>query len=206
MRFFPRRQYKQLSGIGVLAFTLVVLLLIPLLILEGVIPFSWRLHLMVAVGAVFAGWSLVANVSASELGIRTDNISRALRLQLPVCLVVLALLILAPSTGLTGRLAVPSLSFFSFYVLVSSPVQEFIYRSFLHALAKRADVSRVVAALIQIVPYVWVHIIYRDLITILFAATVGTVWSLTYQKEPNLIAVSVSHAVIGAATIALGLV
>ncbi len=184
----------------------VILFLIPTLILIGIIPFAWRMFILPVVAFFFAIAAFLQGFSLADLGVRTDNLKQSVLLQLPIILVFLLMLGLAPKLGLAGRKFVPNPTFFIFYIFISSPCQEYIYRSYLHAISKRSRINSLVLILILSIPYCYVHIIYRDVITLLFTIIIGLAWAITYIKHNNLIAVSLSHAILGYVTLSLGLI
>lgn len=183
-----------------------ILTVIPILILTGALPFEWRMNVLVFVGLGFILWSRLLGLSLAELGIRRDTLRQGILLQAPLSAFFLAVVALAPLLGLGNRYVPPNPEFFLFYVLISSPCQEFVYRSFLLALARRIQLRPLMEVLLLIIPYAWVHIIYRDAITLAFTLIIGLAWSITYRRAPNLLAVSLSHALLGVVTIVLGLI
>lgn len=189
-----------------LTIVLFTLFVIPALILIGIIPFGWRMYVLTAIAGAFGYVAFLQGFSLHDVGIRTDNLKQALAKQIPIVIFFLLMLGLAPTFGLIDRKFIPSTNFFVFYIFVSSPCQEFIYRSYLCALAKRSNASRLVMLMILILPYVFVHIIYRDVLTLAFTFFVGAFWAISYTKHENLFAVSLSHALLGVMTLSLGLV
>lgn len=190
-----------------LTFLLLLLVGLPTAILVGMIPFAWRFEVLVGAAILLAIFAWVTRQDLDDLGLTRKYWGSALKTQLIVSGVFLLLLALAPVLGLTDRKVLPeSTGFYAFYALVSSPAQEFIYRSVLFAEAKADGFNSVATFLLLMIPYVFVHVIYRDLLTLVFASVIGTVWTLSYMRNPNLAAVSLSHAVLGIVTIALGLI
>lgn len=182
------------------------LLLLPGLIVVDLVPFSWRFGVLIAVAAALAAFAASQRMSLHSLGFRKDNLRPALMLQLPLIIALVAILGLAPFLGLSGRKWVPDWPFYIFYIFVSSPSQEFIYRSYLFAACNKAEVRGWIRILVLVVPYALVHIIYMDVLTLILTTLIGIVWAVTYSRHPNIFAVSISHAVLGVATIALGII
>ena len=96
--------------------------------------------------------------------------------------------------------------FFLFYILISSPVQEFLYRGALGAFIQKLTDNYIVRMLITSVLYSFVHIIYRDVLTILLTFVIGLIWFRIYDKTKNILGVSVSHAMLGVVTIIAGII
>lgn len=184
----------------------IILFAVPLLIFVGLVPFDWRMYLLTLTGGGFIFWAKCLNLTKEDLGLSSTTFIPAMRSQLWVIGAFLALLLIAPYIGLTERFEQPNATFFLFYVFVSCPIQEFIYRSFLFSMCKRSEFNMVATCAILTVPYAWVHVIYRDWLTLLFTLVIGAFWASTYQRQPNLAAVSISHAVLGVTTLLLGMV
>ena len=139
---------------------------------------------------------------------RRDNLSFAFRVNIVVTLVGLALLGIGEVSGLTHRMPVDEpWGFYLFYLLASSTCQEFLYRGFLFAELRRAGVNGA-AALIVITGalFAYLHVIYRDWTTVALALAFGLVLGWVYARTDNLWGVWVTHSVLGAASIAAGLV
>lgn len=54
--------------------------------------------------------------------------------------------------------------------------------------------------------YSFVHIIYKDIITIILTFIIGIIWFYLYRKDKNLFGVSLSHCIVGILTIFLGII
>ena len=54
--------------------------------------------------------------------------------------------------------------------------------------------------------YAFVHIIYKDILTIVLTFIIGLIWYNLYIKDKNLFGVSISHCIIGVVTIFLGII
>ncbi len=126
-----------------LSFILLFLYALPIaLICTGVIPFAYRyeLLLLMAVAAGIVSWR--AGHTSALHGLRLDNLRASLRLNgffLALAAIgVAALLLLGPAHR---SLNIPGFAFGAFYVLISCPAQEFLFRSFPWAELRRAGYS-----------------------------------------------------------------
>ena len=54
--------------------------------------------------------------------------------------------------------------------------------------------------------YSFVHIIYKDVLTCVLTFIIGIIWYMFYKKDKNLCGVTLSHMVLGVATIVLGII
>src|SRR5262249_54413506 len=107
------------------ALVLVAFYVPPLLIFVGLIPFSQRFYVLVAVAGSLALVALGRGTAARDLGLRTDNLRPALAVNAVLALVVGSALLAAFWLGLIRRpRTVDWLLFAPFYVLVSCPAQE----------------------------------------------------------------------------------
>lgn len=178
------------------------------LILVGVIPFSQRFTVLLLMAiAVFALERLRGRTWA-ELGIRTDNLRGALTANLILSVVLTVGLLVA---FFMGAIRTPTIhgwsSFYLFYVLISSPSQEFLFRSTVFAEMERSGLhGRFAQVGVSTVLYALPHAIYHDALTLFVAAVMGVVWGVIYRRYPNWFGVALSHAILGALSIYLGLI
>jgi hypothetical protein len=168
--------------------------------LTGVIPFSQRFTLLLGMAIVVFVVELIRGRSWKELGFRSDTLSGSLK--------VGAILLIAWVFGaFSSSAAHESALFYVFYVLISSPTQEFLFRSVVFAEMNRAKIAgaRWQVGLSTLI-YVFPHTIYKDALTVLVVAAIGAIWGLIYWRYPNIYGVALSHAALGAVSIAAGLI
>ena len=96
------------------------------------------------------------------------------------------------------------LSFFTFYVLISAPAQEFLYRSFLFAEVAAAQLSPAVALVASSSLYSFMHVVGYDAVTVILTFVAGLIWGWIFLRTRNLAVVAVSHAILGVATLLVG--
>lgn len=191
-----------------LVFILSILYLVPVgLVYAGILPFSLRFHFLIAVTLVTVLLFATRQESLVELGIKNCNWKSDFLPYFLITLPFLIILALAPKTGLAGRKFIPSsINFYIFYILVSSPCQEFLYRAALRVAVKQISESTYLYIIISAVLYSLLHIVYKDAFTLAITFVIGIVWAAVYWKHPNLFLVSLSHAILGLVTIRLGLI
>ena len=184
-----------------------------ILILIGIIPYQYRYHLLIVMTFLIVILVVYSHFSWKELGFRLDTLQGSLTWNGVLSLLFLALLLIAYFSGLLRSPHIPgndtlsAIAFISFYILISGPCQEFIYRSFIFALMERAGISEMIPKLvISAITYCFLHIIYRDLITLIVTLFMGLVWGYIYYKKPNFWGVMISHSVLGAVAIIVGLI
>jgi uncharacterized protein len=180
----------------------------PMLLFVGFIPFEWRFHVLMCVTLLLLVFVCTSGYSPRNLGLRVDNLPAALGYNIAIIMAVIVLLeILLPRVNLRSVPGPEWNGFYFFYVFISSPAQEFAYRSVFFAVMNRVGVSSPVFFIgVSALSYSLVHIIYRDPITLAVTFVAGVVWAVAYHRAPNLLGVSMSHAAVGAASINAGLV
>jgi len=204
-----RSQADSRSPKGSSLFSLVILYLIPpVLVVAGVIPFGRRFEVLAGMTVIIVAYDWLYGVDLRELGFRKDNLKASLLLNGFASLSLVLLMFVSFKVGLIREPTIPEWKlFFAYYVLVSSPSQEFLFRSNLFALMSRSDIKMPLARIITSAAiFSFMHIIYRDPLTLAASFTAGLMWGLIYHKYPNFWGVAFSHAVIGAAAILVGLI
>ncbi|MBE0673649.1 MAG: CPBP family intramembrane metalloprotease, partial [Bacteroidales bacterium] len=96
--------------------------------------------------------------------------------------------------------------FFMFYVFVSSPLQEFLFRSLVFRELESAGAGKIAKVAISTVNFGLMHIFYHDWVTFLSALFIGLCLGLIYSQTRSIYGISASHAVVGALSIYVGLV
>ena len=178
------------------------------LLTTGALPFRFRFHLLLVMAAAAGVFSVFAGHTLSDLGIRLDNMRQSLVWNASFTALVVFILWTLHSAGAIRRFPnTPGHAFYVFYVLLSCPSQEFLFRAFLWAELEKANCSSWGLQLaVLVIPYTLAHLVYRDPVTLLIALLAGLTWSLIYRRTPNWFGVTLSHSLAGLATIAYGLI
>lgn len=183
-----------------------VYLMLPILICIGIIPWNMKFVVLV-VGAV--AMYIVMRIlghTYSDIGITRQRTIYSLKTVLPI---TIALIIAA---GLFLLLEKPRFSptegveFYVFYILISCPAQELLFRGILSRILQELRLHRVLELGVAAALFGYAHIIYGDVLTVVIMSIVGLVWYRAYQRSSNLIGVTISHVVLGVMTIALGII
>jgi membrane protease YdiL (CAAX protease family) len=204
-----KKQDKLVSDFLIFSFFIVSFYYLPALLLWfGIIPFELRFHVLVGISIILAVYCFFRRHSLYDLGFRLDNVKRSLFLN---GILVLFVLIVLAALYYSDSIRTPSVPewnwFFPFYILISAPSQEFIFRSVLFAELKRTNVNSAAAQIaVTSVTYSFLHVIYNDWITLAATLLMGIIWGIIYYKQPNWAAVAFSHAVLGAVSISVGLI
>lgn len=158
-------------------------------------------------GIAFAGLVLYAiryRRAWRDLGFRLDNLKPALLWFGVPTLLLAALMPLARHYDLVRVSEQPLYTgwVLVYYFLVSGPVQEFAYRGVLFLEMKRSHIRHPwVQLLICGFLFATLHLHHRDLFTFISTFGIGVLWGWLYQKQPNWLAVSISHSILGVVAI-----
>jgi hypothetical protein len=179
-----------------------------ILVWARIIPFKFRLHVLVTMTIIGIIYAKRRKCSWNDLGFRRDTLKGSLIWNLGLSLVFLISLCLMYASGLAGESTAPSWSlFFTFYVFISCPSQEFAYRSLLFAEMKNAGIENPVWQIaISSITFCFLHIIFSSVLNMVLTLFLGIIWGTIYQKHPNFWGVALSHAVLGVLSIANGIV
>jgi membrane protease YdiL (CAAX protease family) len=204
----PRYERFGLSATG---FRFFLLLLIncyaPILLLwSGAIPFAYRFHVLAVVLLSFILHSIHRGYSLQDLGFTLGDSWNSIRWNLIFCAFGGIGLYLAYRTGLSmPRTYSYSLACFFFYILILSPVQELIFRGIMFAEMKRCRILEPkMMLLISTVTFSFLHVIYNHPPLLLITFVSGLVWGGIYLRWPSIWGVSLSHSLLGALAMFLG--
>ena len=92
-----------------------------------------------------------------------------------------------------------------FYIIISCPIQEFLYRGVFGYFEKQYN-NKYIWLILSSFCYAFMHVIYKDMLTCILTFIIGIIWYILYRKDYNLIGVSISHIIIGILTISLGII
>ncbi|MBD2596016.1 CPBP family intramembrane metalloprotease [Nostoc spongiaeforme FACHB-130] len=189
-------------------FILIVLLIYILpviLILVGIIPFNFRFILLIIIAISVILYAKNTGILLEELGFKHNNTIPAIKSVLPVTFGLTGLIIIHYFIkGIRIDNSAIQWYFYLFFVIVSAPLQEFLYRGYLFYLFSKVGFSQYFLVTSSIL-YSFVHAIYWDLPTLLFTLVIGFIWGYHYTRFINLYSVIVSHILLGVVAIATGL-
>lgn len=176
-----------------------------ILILVGIIPFGYRFITLGIVGLLIILSAILKKVSFSEVGFNQHNLIPALKNILPITVIctVLSILYYHFYGARIDNSGIP-IYFYVFYMLVSAPLQEFLYRSYIFYILSEAKLSRYFL-IISPVLYALAHVIYNDIPTVILSLIIGIYWAYHYTRFKNLYSIAFSHIVLGIVAIATGI-
>ncbi|MBD2344135.1 CPBP family intramembrane glutamic endopeptidase [Anabaena subtropica] len=200
-KLVSKEQQKVILIVG-LAYILPVLL-----IYLGLVPFSWRFYILILAAVAVLAIARLYRFSTVELGFTKQNLKSSLSaIALPTLASALLMFIYYMKQGSRIDNSAYTWPFYLFFVAVSSPLQEFLYRGFLFGIFSRAKLAIWLQILLSTLLYSFVHLIYQDVPTLLFTLIIGIFWGCHYAKYRNLHSIIISHSLLGAIAILVGLV
>ena len=201
-------QHTHHTHYGQLIAAFVACVLPTTLLWLGIIPYSLRFWLLIILSVVMVFYAVWRKFSLVDLGIRIDNLRPALQWNLLFTALLIGAMTIAYHNGLVRFAGQNQLNwFFLFYIVLSSPAQEFVYRSLIIAeLKHHSFVNPVAIVALSALNFSYLHVFYNDAITLLVTLLMGIIWGIIYHNYPNWLSVSLSHALLGACAIFIGLI
>lgn len=188
---------------------LVFFYLIPILLLSfGVLPFWSRHVILTLMGVILSAYAIDHGIKTKQLGITRSDLKSSLLLNGVLVLVSCAISYLLVRTGAINPIRYDgTLLFFVFYVFISAPIQEFVFRSLMFYemgvfIRGKVWLKIIFSAMI----YSLAHTMYHSWIVLAGTFVLGLFWGYIYAKSKNFWGIALSHAAIGAVTIMLGIV
>ncbi len=184
-----------------------VIFILPVLLLYfNIVPTSWRMVLLAISALSIYGIIHHEHWSHEEMGIRHDNFKKAWPYYFFFTVLGFTALLF-----LEHKFKIPNVDTELFFIktfiffLPVSFFQEFAFRSFLMPRLQSIFKSNFTIILINALLFTLIHIIYPSLGVILPLVFVsGILFAWLYLKFPNLILVSVAHAILNVTAILLG--
>ena len=171
-----------------------------------ILPADWRVGLLVISALFIYGIIRHEHWTHEDMGIRHDNFKKALPFYFFFTVLSIGVLFL-----LDYKVGMPDINTKMFYLktfiffLPISFFQEFAFRSFLIPRLKEVFKNTYVIIFSNAVLFTLIHIIYPNLgISIPIAFVSGIFFAWLYWKYPNLLLISLSHAVLNVAALLLG--
>lgn len=173
-----------------------------------VIPFQYRLSVFDIITVLAVVYVFESDHTLHDLGFRTDNLIGSLKWNLLLIAVVLGGIAALRRFGVVPRAMFPRISLsVIYYIIVLGPVQEFLFRSIFFTEMDRAGIRGAFAQIsISAALFAFVHVIYRDWITLITTFAIGVAWGAIYYKYRNFYGLALSHVVLGIAAISSGVI
>ena len=174
----------------------------------GIIPVKIRLWLFLILFFLVIGVSYFERMSFDELGIRWDNFYESLVPYLLLTILGVTLIIIVAK--LLNKNIHPRWwenPHFQFMFIFLSIAQEFMYRGFLMLKLELVISSVFFVVILNTLIYMFLHIIYPNKASNLSLTFLGGLaFATVYYYYPNLILISISHAILNFFAVLYGLV
>lgn len=186
--------------------TLILYIMLPILILFNTTLFKYKFYILTIVCLLIYLLFRINKVSNKELGISKDNLIKSLKRNIPIIFIFITTIIFFRLFNLNKYNPTETIYFYLFYIFISCPIQEFLYRGIFGYFEKSLVKNKYIILIISSILYSFVHIIYKDYLTCTLTFLFGIVLYLLYRKDYNLFGVSISHIILGILTIYLGII
>lgn len=187
-------------------FILFLYIILPIIICTSATLFRYKFLILTIIGVVVYIIFRTMSVSNEDLGITKKGVFNSIKNNMPIIIIAVLLAILIYVIGFTRFYPTETIWFYLFYIFVSCPFQEFLYRGVFGYFDKVLIKNSFLTTLLSSFCFSFVHIIYKDALTLLLTFIMGLIWYNIYNKDKNLLGVSLSHIIIGILSIMLGIV
>ena len=180
-----------------------IVTILPVILLETkIVNSKYRIYTF-GLCSIIALTSVVRRrISLQMLGLTFDNIIPATLFFSIMTAVGLALIYYSSSHQFFKFIMKPNVKSVltpKQYLLISAPVQQFIYFGFLYALLKPQVDSQLYIAIIIGFLFSLMHVPWRNKLLTIITFAVGVIWGYVYTIEPNLFVSVITHIVLGGA-------
>ena len=182
-----------------------IYIFLPILILFNNDLYDIKFYLLTGIGLGVFLLMKVFNISNKELGITKQNLWKSIKRNLILIALCVIIILIFKLIHIDKYNSNETLLFYLFYIFISCPIQEFLYRGIFGYFDRNSKYNYLWIILSSLC-YSFVHIIYKDVLTCVLTFIIGIIWYMFYKKDKNLCGVTLSHMVLGVATIVLGIV
>ena len=181
-------------------------IVIPFLLLINPLFFKNKFIILTIGGILIYIILRLLGFNNSSLGIKSAKSIQSIRDISIVTFILIIIGIILFNFRISRFQPSETLSFYLFYIFISSPIQEFLYRGALTSILQQINFRKSSIILISSILYSLVHLGYKDLITCILTFLIGLLWHQKYLKTKNLAGVTISHAILGIITIFIGII
>lgn len=179
---------------------------IPFLLLISPLFFKNKFIILTIGGILIYILLRLLDFNNSSLGIKPIKTTQSIRDISAITLILIVIGIILSSFKISRFQPSETLSFYLFYIFVSSPIQEFLYRGALTSILQQINFQKSSIILTSSILYSSAHLGYKDFITCILTFLIGLLWHQKYLKTKNLTGVTISHTILGAITIFIGII
>ena len=167
-----------------------VFIFFPLIILFNPELFKYKFFFLTIMGIFIYFFLLITGAKNIELGITKKNFLLSIKRNIPIIIFGILIIIILKLLGVNRFISNENKFFVLFYIFISCPIQEFLYRGVFGYFDLKIINNNTLVTLISSFCNSFVHIIYKDLFTCIITFVIGIVWYRLYRKDSNLAAVS----------------
>ena len=184
---------------------LIIYILVPIFILLNPYLFEIKFYLLAGIGFMIFFLLKLFGVSNKELGISNNNLIKSIKRNMILVIACIFIVLIFKMFHFDKYHSKETLLFYIFYIFISCPIQEFLYRGVFGYFDMNSK-NKYLWLIISSLCYSFVHIIYKDVFTCVVTFIIGVIWYVLYRKDKNLCGVTLSHVVLGIVTIILGII
>lgn len=199
---YYEKKYRLLENIIIL----VVFICLPLSILLSPFLYKYKFCILILASLIIYIVFSRCGYSKKSFGITKKNLIKSIKDNLLITIIMISVGVIIYNIGFYRFIPSESLYFYIIYILVLSPAQEFLYRGVLTSIFEKRNKKRCYNIIVISLLYSFLHIMYLDIFTLILTFIIGLIWQHNYLKSKNLLGVSISHSVLGALTIFLGII
>ena len=181
-------------------------IVIPFLSLTNPLFFKNKFIILTIIGILIYILLRLLGFNNGSLGIKSAKAIQSIRDISLVTFILIVIGIILSSFKISRFQPSETLSFYLFYIFISSPIQEFLYRGALTSILQQINFRKSSIILTSSILYSLAHLGYKDLITCILTFLIGLLWHQKYLKTKNLTGVIISHAILGVITIFIGII
>lgn len=181
-------------------------IVIPFLSLTNPLFFKNKFIILTIIGILIYILLRLLGFNNGSLGIKSAKAIQSIRDISLVTFILIVIGIILSSFKISRFQPSEILSFYLFYIFISSPIQEFLYRGALTSILQQINFRKSSIILISSILYSLAHLGYKDFITCILTFLIGLLWHKKYLKTKNLTGVTISHAILGVITIFIGII
>ncbi len=196
------------------ALELAVIYLLPVLLIKLLFPGRQFFSHFRGFMAFFVCWAIaaaiyarVSGLSFPQMGFTREKLFRSLVLNLLIMAVAMTVIVALAAPRLLLDPKLPrSIWFPLFYIFLSCPSQEFLYRGLLFPLMERGGIRHaVLLVIVSAAAYSFLHILFLKPLIVPLTFAIGIAWGIIYWRVRNIWGLILSHAVLGLLSIMAGL-
>ncbi|MBQ8892590.1 MAG: CPBP family intramembrane metalloprotease [Bacilli bacterium] len=184
---------------------LLIYITIPIIIFNNQYLYDIKFYILTILGLFIYLLFRILKVKNENLGITKSNLLPSIKRNCLLIVIMVVGIIVMSFLGLKKYDSNETIWFYIFYIFISCPIQEFLYRAVFGYFDKVYN-NKYLFTILSSLMYSFVHIIYKDYLTCILTFIIGIIWYILYRKDKNILGVTLAHIVLGILTISLGII